>query len=115
MAIHPQKAQNCGMRSHSAIVLSALVLTLAPPPSAAPSSTQKPAELVDINRATIHELESLPGMTETWASRIVRFRPYRTKLDLLDQGVVSPEVYQRIRDRVIAHHAAATKAVEPGK
>jgi hypothetical protein len=54
-------------------------------------------------------------MTETWASRIVRFRPYRTKLDLLDQGVVSPEVYQRIRDRVIAHHAAATKAVEPGK
>ena len=103
------------MRSYTAIVISALVLTLAPSFSATPSSTQKPTELVDINRATVHDLENLPGMTETWASRIVRFRPYRTKFDLLDQGVVSPEVYQRIRDRVIAHHAPAIKAVDPGK
>jgi hypothetical protein len=33
----------------------------------------------------------------------VRFRPYRTKQDLFDQGVVPSEVYDRIKDYVIAH------------
>lgn len=42
-------------------------------------------------------------MTRSWAGRIVRFRPYRTKLDLLDRGVVNSEVYNRIKDYIIAH------------
>ncbi len=42
-------------------------------------------------------------MTRSWAGRIVRFRPYRTKLDLLDRGVVTSQVYDRIKDYVIAH------------
>ena len=42
-------------------------------------------------------------MTPSWAGRIVRFRPYRTKLDLLEKGVVSDQVYDRIKDYVIAH------------
>jgi DNA uptake protein ComE-like DNA-binding protein len=58
---------------------------------------------VDVNQATVPELMQVPGMTESWAKRIVRFRPYRTKLDLLDQGVVSADVYRRIRDGIVAH------------
>ena len=58
---------------------------------------------VDVNHAKIDELLKLPGMTRTWAGRIMRFRPYRTKQDLLDQGVVSSEVYNRIKDYIIAH------------
>ena len=42
-------------------------------------------------------------MTRSWAGRIVRFRPYRTKTDLLEKGVLSDEVYDRIKDYVIAH------------
>ncbi len=42
-------------------------------------------------------------MTRSWAGRIVRFRPYRTKQDLLDQGVVNNEVYSRVKDYIIAH------------
>lgn len=42
-------------------------------------------------------------MTRTWAARVVRYRPYRTKADLFDQGIVSAEVYNRIKDYVIAH------------
>jgi hypothetical protein len=42
-------------------------------------------------------------MTRTWAQRIVRFRPYRTKIDLIDRGVVTSQVYDRIKDCVIAH------------
>jgi DNA uptake protein ComE-like DNA-binding protein len=48
-------------------------------------------------------LLKVPGMTRSWAGRIVRFRPYRTKQDLIDQGVLNSEVYDRIKDYVIAH------------
>lgn len=60
-------------------------------------------ERVDINHATLEELLKVPGMTGSWAGRIVRFRPYRTKQDLVDKGVVSGEVYRRIKDYVVAH------------
>jgi DNA uptake protein ComE-like DNA-binding protein len=62
-----------------------------------------PEARVDINCATVDELMKVPGMTRTWARRIVRFRPYRTRQDLLEHGVVSGEVYDRIKDYVIAH------------
>jgi hypothetical protein len=42
-------------------------------------------------------------MTPSWAGRIVRFRPYRTKQDLFDRGVLPSDVYDRIKDYVIAH------------
>ncbi len=64
------------------------------------------AEPVDVNRATVAELMRVPGMTAVWAARIVRFRPYRTKLGLLDEGVVTPEVFRRIRDGVVAHRVS---------
>jgi competence protein ComEA len=72
--------------------------------SAAKSQATPPPEArVDINHATVNELMKVPGMTATWAARIVRFRPYRTKQDLLDKGVVTSQVYDRIKDYVIAH------------
>ena len=51
----------------------------------------------------MNDLLKVPGMTPTWAGRIVRFRPYRTKADLLDRGIVNNQVYYRIKDYVIAH------------
>ena len=65
-----------------------------------------PVALVDLNRASVAELMHVPGMTATWAARIVRFRPYRSKLDLVQDGVVTPDVYARIRDGVVAHRVA---------
>jgi DNA uptake protein ComE-like DNA-binding protein len=68
------------------------------------SATAPPPEArIDINHATEDELLKVPGMTRSWAGRIIRFRPYRTKQDLLDHGVVTDEVYDRIKDFVIAH------------
>jgi len=60
----------------------------------------------DINTATIDQLLKVPGMTRTWADRIVRFRPYRAKNELLDRGIVSSAVYDRIKDNIVAHHPA---------
>jgi DNA uptake protein ComE-like DNA-binding protein len=62
-----------------------------------------PEDRIDINHASQQALLKVPGMTESWAGRIVRFRPYRTKLDLLDRGVVPDKVYDRIKDYIIAH------------
>jgi DNA uptake protein ComE-like DNA-binding protein len=68
------------------------------------ASAPPPEQRVDINHASITELLKVPGMTSSWAGRIVRFRPYRTKQDLLEMGVVNSKAYDRIKDFVIAHH-----------
>ena len=62
-----------------------------------------PEARIDINHATLDDLLKVPGMTQTWAARIIRFRPYRTKVDLLDRGVLSATVYDRVKDELIAH------------
>jgi DNA uptake protein ComE-like DNA-binding protein len=68
------------------------------------SQTAPPPEArVDINHASVEELIKIPGMTRSWAGRIVRFRPYRSKQDLLDRGVLPGDVYERIKDYVVAH------------
>ena len=68
-----------------------------PPANPVPSDAR-----VDINHADVQELVKVPGLTRTWAERIVRYRPYRAKNDLLDKGIVSNEVYGRIKNYVIA-------------
>jgi len=71
------------------------------------SATAPPPEArIDINHASVSELMKVPGMTRSWAGRIVRFRPYRTKQDLLEHGVVTSQIYNRIKDYVIAHQKA---------
>jgi DNA uptake protein ComE-like DNA-binding protein len=65
-----------------------------------------PETRMDINHASVEELLKVPGMTRSWAGRIVRFRPYRTKQDLVERGVVTSQVYERIKDFIIAHQKA---------
>ena len=61
---------------------------------------------IDINHASVEELLRVHGMTRSWAERIVRYRPYRAKTDLVEEGIVPPEVYRQIRDFIIAHRSA---------
>jgi DNA uptake protein ComE-like DNA-binding protein len=74
-----------------------------PQPTTTTHAIPAPAARVDINHASADELMKVPGMTRVWADRIVRFRPYRTKQDLVDRGVLTTAVYDRIKDSVIAH------------
>jgi DNA uptake protein ComE-like DNA-binding protein len=67
------------------------------------SALPPPDARVDINSASLDQLMKVPGMTRTWAARIIRFRPYRMKNDLVDRGIVSGQVYDRIKDYIIAH------------
>ncbi|MGA3131197.1 MAG: helix-hairpin-helix domain-containing protein [Terracidiphilus sp.] len=74
-----------------------------PPPAPRTKPVPPPEMRVDINHASPDELLRVPGMMPSWAGRIVRFRPYRTKQDLLDHGVLPSDVYDRIKDYIIAH------------
>jgi DNA uptake protein ComE-like DNA-binding protein len=67
------------------------------------ASAPPPEARIDINKASIDQLMKTPGMARTWAARIVKYRPYRTKADLVEYGIVSDKVYERIKDYVIAH------------
>jgi DNA uptake protein ComE-like DNA-binding protein len=71
--------------------------------STASIRAMSPENRVDINTATLGDLLKIPGITRVWADRIVRFRPYRTKADLEEQGVVPVELYNRIKDSIVAH------------
>lgn len=92
-------------------VLAAGALLLSPAGAAAlprrhPAGQAVPAakDPVDINHASLDELLTVPGMTRSWAGRIVRFRPYRAKNDLLNRGVLPSGVYDRMKAYIIAHH-----------
>ena len=75
--------------------------------SRGPPKTSKdappPDERIDLNHATEDQLLKVPGMTRSWAGRIIRFRPYHTKDELMEMGVVPDDFYDRIKNYIIAH------------
>ncbi|GAB1344973.1 ComEA family DNA-binding protein [Gemmatimonas sp.] len=60
------------------------------------------APLVDINRATVAELEAIPGIGKAYAAKIIAGRPYGTKAGLVQKNILSAALYDKIRDRIIA-------------
>jgi len=58
--------------------------------------------LVDINHATLQELEALPAVGEAYGRRIMAGRPYANKTQLRSREIVPDSVYDRIHDLVIA-------------
>ena len=91
------------------VVLLALLFTLAAPgcghgpePQAKSATAAPQAALIDINRASKHELMSLKGIGETRAQAIIRERPYARKDEIVQKGIVPLSVYDDIKDRIIA-------------
>jgi competence protein ComEA len=60
------------------------------------------AGLMDINSASEKELASLKGIGEVRAKAIVKGRPYKGKDDLVRRKIVPQNVYNDIKDQVIA-------------
>jgi competence protein ComEA len=83
------------------------------PPSAAtgggktaePSRTtgsQAQDGLVDINSASAEELDKLPGVGPARVKAIIANRPYNGKDDLTQRKIIPPNVYNQIKDKIIA-------------
>ncbi|WP_428486756.1 ComEA family DNA-binding protein [Rhodopila sp.] len=79
--------------------------TSVPTPPAAATTTAKPApgaSLVDINTASADDLDTLPGIGKPRASAIIKGRPYKGKDDLLKRKILPANVYNGIKDKIIA-------------
>lgn len=57
---------------------------------------------LDINTATEKELEGLPGIGDAYAAKIIAGRPYKSKAELTQKGVIPAATYEKIKNRVIA-------------
>ena len=69
-------------------------------------SRQLPSEPLDINTATPHQLNALPGFGPAYTRRVIAGRPYTAKNQLFTRGVVPQGVYQRVSDLIVAHRVA---------
>lgn len=67
-----------------------------------PASATRSARRVDINRASVAELKTLPGIRDAYAQAIVRNRPYKNKAQLLSRQVIPEAAYGKIRNKIVA-------------
>ncbi len=89
----------------------------APKPDAAKKAEPaKPAgEPMDINSASEQELATLKGIGEVRAKAIVKGRPYKGKDDLVKKKIVPQNVYNDIKEQIIAKQDTAKKPAEKKK
>lgn len=59
--------------------------------------------LVNINTASLKELEALPGIGPVYGQNIIEHRPYSNAGELLSRAVLKPSVYEKIKDLVTAY------------
>lgn len=72
-------------------------------PATAPATTPAAkAPLIDLNSASKDELDALPGIGSVRADAIIKGRPYKGKDELLRKKVLPSNVYDGIKDRIIA-------------
>jgi|KBSMisStaDraftv2_1062788.scaffolds.fasta_scaffold199243_1 DNA uptake protein ComE-like DNA-binding protein len=96
------------------------------PKTAAPAKTEakkdaapakadaKKAELMDINSASEKDLATLKGIGEARSKAIVKGRPYKGKDELVQKKIIPQNVYDDIKDQIIAKQDTAKKE-EPKK
>ncbi|HET9578656.1 MAG TPA: ComEA family DNA-binding protein [Usitatibacter sp.] len=60
---------------------------------------------LDINSASRSELEKLSGVGPARARQIETGRPWRSKNDLVDRRVLPQDVYDQVKDRIVARHS----------
>ena len=60
------------------------------------------AQLVDINSASAQELDKLPGVGPARVKAIIANRPYNGKDDLVQRKIIPSNVYNQIKDKIIA-------------
>ena len=86
----------------------------APAAKPAPSATTQPkaaapapakAPLLDINSASKEDLDALPGIGSIRADAIIKGRPYKGKDELLRKKIIPSNVYNGIKDRIVARQS----------
>ncbi len=100
MAQTPAPATGGGMQK--AAPAPAPATKSAPATTGAAPTAAKQADLIDINSATEAQLSTLPGVAKARSEAIIKGRPYKGKDELLSKKIVPENVYNDIKDKIIA-------------
>jgi competence protein ComEA len=65
-------------------------------------TAQAEAALLDINSATVAQLDALKGIGAARAASIIKGRPYKRKDELVTRNIIPQNVYDGIKDLIIA-------------
>lgn len=61
------------------------------------NSDNQAAKQIDVNIATVEELDTLPGIGVSTANKIIQSRPYQSINELIDKKIVKKNVYDAIQ------------------
>lgn len=75
------------------------------------SAAAQPSRKVDINSASIDELQTVPGVDAAMALKIVAGRPSRGTADLLIKNIVSQATFHEIGSYLVAGDNAPTSSM----
>lgn len=64
------------------------------------SSTGIITGLININSASLEELDSLPGIGPVTASKIIQNRPYNSIDEILSKKAVTSKVFEKIKEKI---------------
>ena len=69
-------------------------------PSTDDQNNLKSSLTININMATLAELDGLPGIAEITAKKIVDGRPYQNISQLIEKKIISKTVFDKIKDKL---------------
>lgn len=67
------------------------------------TSGSRSNQLININTASLKELDSLPGIGPVYGQNIIEQRPYSSVSDLSSKGVLKPATFEKIKDLVAVY------------
>lgn len=101
LALAPGASADAQARRPDSVAASASPVQPKPRPAGS-GQMAAPAAMVDLNRAPAAELEALPGIGKALAAKIIGGRPYANKRQLVQRGILTQAVYDKVKDRLIA-------------
>jgi competence protein ComEA len=93
------------------VMIAPPVVTATPTPKGkSPTVSEQPpsSNPIDINSATLSDLQALPGIGAVTAQKIVEGRPYTSIDDLKTRNIVKGKTYDKIRNLVSVKPAKGT-------